>query len=91
MLAARHVGDPQIRAQATVGENLCSQSSADAPRGDLQAPPIALGAAIRSAGAGGERREPIEDFLANGVAPCLSPAPHCDTCGLATSREPEAQ
>jgi CO/xanthine dehydrogenase FAD-binding subunit len=63
--AARHVADPEIRGQATVGGNICSQSSEDAPRGDLQAPLIVLGASVRSTGAGGERTEPIEDFLAN--------------------------
>jgi carbon-monoxide dehydrogenase medium subunit len=65
--AARHVADPEIRGQATVGGNLCSAASADAPRGDLQAPLIVLGATVRSAGAGGERTEPIEDFLADGA------------------------
>ncbi len=65
--AARHIADPEIRAQATLGGNLCSQSSHDAPRGDLQAPLIALGASVRSVGAGGERTEGIEDFLANGA------------------------
>ena len=64
--AARHVADPEIRGQATLGGNLCSTSSADAPRGDLQAPLIVLGATVRSVGAGGERVEPVEDFLANG-------------------------
>jgi CO/xanthine dehydrogenase FAD-binding subunit len=64
--AARHVADPEIRSQATLGGNLCSTSSADAPRGDLQAPLIVLGATVRSVGAGGERVEPVEDFLANG-------------------------
>jgi len=65
--AARHVGDLEIRGQATLGGNLCAQSSADAPRGDLQAPLIVLGASVRSGGAGGERTEPVEDFLANGA------------------------
>ena len=64
--AARHVGDIEIRAQATVGGNLCASASADAPRGDLQAPLLALGATVRSAGKGGEQTEPLEDFLANG-------------------------
>jgi CO/xanthine dehydrogenase FAD-binding subunit len=63
--AASHIADPEIRGQATVGGNICSRSSDDAPRGDLQAPLIVLGATVRSAGAGGERTEPIEDFLAN--------------------------
>jgi aerobic carbon-monoxide dehydrogenase medium subunit len=65
--AVRHLADPEIRGQATVGGNVCSAASADAPRGDLQAPLIALGATVRSAGAGGERTEPIEDFLADGA------------------------
>jgi aerobic carbon-monoxide dehydrogenase medium subunit len=63
--AVRHLADPEIRGQATVGGNVCSVASAEAPRGDLQAPLIVLGASVRSAGAGGERTEPIEDFLAN--------------------------
>jgi CO/xanthine dehydrogenase FAD-binding subunit len=65
--AAAHIADPEIRGQATVGGNLCSAASADAPRGDLQAPLIALDARVRSTGAGGERTEPIEEFLAGGV------------------------
>lgn len=64
--AARYVADPEIRAQATVGGNVCSASSDNAPRGDLQAALMVLGASVRSAGKGGERTEPIEDFLANG-------------------------
>ena len=64
--AVRHCADPEIRGQATVGGNVCSVASADAPRGDLQAPLIVLGASVRSVGAGGERTEPIEDFLADG-------------------------
>ena len=60
--AAAHVADPEIRAQATVGGNVCA-TGADAPRGDLQAPLIALGAQVRSTGAGGERTEPLEQFL----------------------------
>jgi CO/xanthine dehydrogenase FAD-binding subunit len=63
--AARHCADPEIRAQATVGGNICCVASAEAPRGDLQAPLIALGANVRSVGAGGERTQPIEDFLAD--------------------------
>jgi CO/xanthine dehydrogenase FAD-binding subunit len=65
--AARHIADFEIRGQATVGGNLCTEASDDAPRGDLQAPLIALGATVRSAGKGGERSEPVEDFLANGT------------------------
>lgn len=65
--AARYLADPEIRAQATIGGNLCVTASADAPRGDLQASLIALGARVRSAGKGGERTEPVEDFLADGA------------------------
>src|SRR3989442_5327785 len=65
--AARHLADLEVRAQATVGGNLCAEASADAPRGDLQAALIALGATVRSGGKGGERTEPVEDFLANGA------------------------
>jgi CO/xanthine dehydrogenase FAD-binding subunit len=64
--AARHVGDPEIRAQATVGGNLCAGPGSESPRGDLHAPLIALGARVRSIGAGGERVEQLEDFLAGG-------------------------
>jgi carbon-monoxide dehydrogenase medium subunit len=65
--AARQLADVEIRAQATVGGNLCA-TAGDVPRGDLQAPLIALGARVRTAGAGGVRTEPIEDFLAGGAA-----------------------
>jgi carbon-monoxide dehydrogenase medium subunit len=65
--AARHVADGEIRAQATLGGNLCAGPGAETPRGDLQAPLIALGARVRSIGAGGERVEPVEDFLASGA------------------------
>jgi CO/xanthine dehydrogenase FAD-binding subunit len=63
--AARHVGDREIRAQATVGGNLCT-APGDTPRGDLQAPLLALGATVRSTGKGGEKSEALEDFLAKG-------------------------
>ena len=65
--AAKHVADGEIRAQATVGGNLCAPPGMDAPRGDLQAPLIALGARVRSTGSGGERTEPVEEFLAGGA------------------------
>ncbi len=63
---ALHVADVEIRSQGTVGGNLCAPPGAGAPRGDLQAPLIALGARVRSAGAGGQRTEAVEEFLANG-------------------------
>jgi aerobic carbon-monoxide dehydrogenase medium subunit len=65
--AAAHVGDLEVRAQATVGGNLCATSTDDTPRGDLQAALLALGASVRSAGKGGETTEPLEDFLAAGA------------------------
>ena len=58
---AASIGDNEIRAQATVGGNLC----APAGFGDLQGPLLALGATARSVGAGGERSESLEDFLAD--------------------------
>ena len=66
--AAGYVADPEIRAQATVAGNLCAGPGAEAPRGDLQAPLLALGARVRSIGAGGERTDDLEEFLANGPA-----------------------
>ena len=65
--AARHVADQEIRAQATIGGNLCAAPGAESPRGDLQAALIALGARVRSTGSGGERTEPVEDFVAKGA------------------------
>lgn len=61
---ARHLADGEVRRSATVGGNICAPPGVDAQRGDLGAPLIALGARVRSTGAGGERREAIEDFLA---------------------------
>jgi carbon-monoxide dehydrogenase medium subunit len=64
--AARHVADPEIRAQGTIGGNLCAPPGGETPRGDLQAALIALGARVRTAGGGGEQTTPVEDFLAGG-------------------------
>src|SRR5438876_7561897 len=50
---AANVGDAEIRGQATVGGNLCAGEGGGAPRGDLQGALIAVGAQVRSAGAGG--------------------------------------
>jgi CO/xanthine dehydrogenase FAD-binding subunit len=61
---ARHIADAEVRRSATVGGNLCAAAAPDAQRGDLGAPLIALGARVRSSGAGGDRDEPIEVFLA---------------------------
>src|SRR3954447_13951882 len=66
--AARGVADVEIRRQATVGGNLCAPPGAESPRGDLQAALIALDGRVTSVGAGGERTESVEDFLAGGAA-----------------------
>jgi CO/xanthine dehydrogenase FAD-binding subunit len=62
---AANVADGEIRGQATIGGNVCAGHGPEAPRGDLQGPLLALGAAVRSTGAGGVRMEPLEDFLAS--------------------------
>ena len=66
---ARQVADAEIRRTATIGGNIAAQAAADAQRGDLGAPLIALGARVRSTGSGGERVEPIEEFLASDKLP----------------------
>jgi CO/xanthine dehydrogenase FAD-binding subunit len=60
---AANVADVEIRSQGTLGGNLCAGPGPDTPRGDLQGPLLALGAVARSVGAGGERTEPLEEFL----------------------------
>jgi carbon-monoxide dehydrogenase medium subunit len=62
--AAAHLADNEVRRNATVGGNLCASAASDAQRGDLGGPLIALGAHVTSTGAGGEKTEPVEDFLA---------------------------
>src|SRR5438309_9177019 len=64
--AARNVADHEIRAQATVAGNVGAPAGGATPRGDLQAALIALGAQVKTTGKGGERIEPIEDFVAAG-------------------------
>ncbi|MDX6560330.1 MAG: aerobic carbon-monoxide dehydrogenase medium subunit [Gaiellales bacterium] len=64
--AARHVADVEIRAVGTIGGNLCATAGGSAPRGDLQAPLLALGARITSVGAGGEKTEDVAAFLESG-------------------------
>jgi len=63
---ANRVADIEIRGQATLGGNLCAAPAPESPRGDLQAALLVLDAQVRSAGAGGERSESVEDFLASG-------------------------
>ena len=60
---AGHVADREVRQSATVGGNLSAPPGTDAQLGDLGAPLIALGARVRSTGAGGERMDAVEDFL----------------------------
>ncbi len=60
---AANVADLEIRAQGTVAGNLCAGEGPEAPRGDLQGALLALGATVRSAGAGGITTEPLDDFL----------------------------
>jgi CO/xanthine dehydrogenase FAD-binding subunit len=60
---AREIADAEVRSAATVGGNLCAAEGYAMQRGDLAAPLIALGASVRSTGAGGERTESLEDFL----------------------------
>ena len=62
---ASEVADGEVRRAATVGGNLCAPAGYESQRGDLGAPLIALGARVRSIGKGGERTEPVEDFIAN--------------------------
>jgi CO/xanthine dehydrogenase FAD-binding subunit len=91
--AARNVADPEIRGQATLGGNLCAEASADAPRGDLQAALIALGATVRSGGKGGERSEPLEDFLAGGAGRLVLDVSYDDAprqTGYASARRPHS-
>jgi CO/xanthine dehydrogenase FAD-binding subunit len=61
---APHLADREVRQSATIGGNLSAAGAADAQRGDLGAPLIALGARVRSTGSGGERLDAVEDFLA---------------------------
>jgi aerobic carbon-monoxide dehydrogenase medium subunit len=60
---AENVADPEVRAQATLGGNLCAAGTSEVPRGDLQGALLALDAQVRSDGAGGERSESLEHFL----------------------------
>jgi carbon-monoxide dehydrogenase medium subunit len=62
---AHNLADYEIRGQGTVAGNLCVGQGPDAPRGDLQGAFLALDASVRSAGADGERTEPVEEFLSH--------------------------
>ena len=45
---AANVADPEVRAQATLGGNLCASGTSEVPRGDLQGALLALDAQVRS-------------------------------------------
>jgi CO/xanthine dehydrogenase FAD-binding subunit len=60
---AVHLADNEVRRNATVGGNICAPAGLESQQGDLGAPLIALGAGVRSTGRGGEKTEPVEDFL----------------------------
>jgi len=64
--AAADVADHEVRAQATLGGNLCAPAGPASRRGDLQAALLAVGASVRSAGAGGERTDSIDEFIRGG-------------------------
>jgi len=57
--ACSKVGTPQIRSMGTVGGNLCNGS----PSSDSAPPLIALDAAVKLLGVGGERVIPLEAFF----------------------------
>ena len=57
--ACSKVGTPQIRSMGTVGGNLCNGS----PSSDTAPPLIALNAAVKLLGVGGERVIPLEAFF----------------------------
>lgn len=63
--AASDIADPEIRAQATVGGNVCVPAAS--PYGDLRVPLLALDAQVRFADGTGIRRLPVQEFLAQRV------------------------
>jgi aerobic carbon-monoxide dehydrogenase medium subunit len=90
---ARGVADFEIRGQGTLGGNLCAPPGAEGPRGDLQSALLALDAQVRSTGAGGERIEPVADFLGSGRAGRLVLDVSFDepqAAAMATVRRPHA-
>lgn len=61
--AAGDVADQEVRAQATLGGNLCAPPAPASPRGDLQAALLAVDAQVKSVGPRGEQTESVEEFL----------------------------
>jgi len=60
---AANIGDGELRAQATLGGNICSP----APLGDLRGPLLALEAEVRSSGPDGESAADAASFFADGA------------------------
>lgn len=92
-IAARHVADLEIRGQATVGGNLCAGPGDESPRGDLQAPLIALGARAVSVGRAGKATQPVEEFVRSGRGRLLLSVEYDDVpraAGYAVSRRPHS-
>jgi carbon-monoxide dehydrogenase medium subunit len=90
---AAHVADYEVRSQATIGGNLCVPPGGTAPTGDLLAPLLAMGARVRSVGAGGERTESVDDFLAAEIGQRLVVEIEVDEperAGTASVRRPHA-
>ena len=56
---ARHVGNPRVRAQGTIGGNLCFAE----PKSDVAPLLIALGAEVELASADGTRTVPMDEFV----------------------------
>ncbi len=67
--AAATMASVQIRNLATVGGNLCNA----APSADLAPILMALNATVRTCGAGGERRVPLEEFFTGPGTTVLAP------------------
>jgi carbon-monoxide dehydrogenase medium subunit len=59
---AENIADIEVRSQATLGGNLCA-GHGEVPRGDLQAPLLAVDATVTSAGSGGKTTQPLAQFL----------------------------
>jgi CO/xanthine dehydrogenase FAD-binding subunit len=61
--AVLSVADPEVRAQATIGGNVCARSDGTVPLGDLHGPLIALDATVRWTDGVVERVDGVEEFL----------------------------
>jgi carbon-monoxide dehydrogenase medium subunit len=77
--AARFMGSLAIRAQGTVGGNLCNAS----PAADLPPVLMALDAEVVIAGAHGERELPLEEFFVGPGRTVLQPGELCTAVRIA--------